>query len=91
LNSGKAVDSKPAIDNSNKGLSAGAPDSRVNPTGSESTPKAQESKANSSSSQASAKSGESNANSAPQEQSGTTTPAKKKGRFHILKKIIKPI
>jgi outer membrane protein assembly factor BamD len=91
LNSGKAVESKPAIDKSNKGASANAQDNNPNPSASESSSKAQENKVNSSSNQSSSKAGESNANSASQEQSGTATPPKKKGRFHLLKKIIKPI
>jgi outer membrane protein assembly factor BamD len=91
LNSGKAVDSKPAIDNSNKGASANTQDNKANPSGSEGSSKAQENKLNSSSNESSSKAGESNANSAPEDQSGTATPPKKKGRFHLLKKIIKPI
>ena len=91
LNSEKAVDSKPATDNSNKGTSANTPDNNANPSGSESSPKAQENKVSSSSNETSSKAGESKANSAPQDQSGTATPAKKKGRFHLLKKVIKPI
>jgi outer membrane protein assembly factor BamD len=91
LSSGKAVESKPAIDDSNKGASANTQDNNPNPSASESSSKAQENKVNSSSNQSSSKAAESNANSAPQEQSGTATPPKKKGRFHLLKKIIKPI
>jgi outer membrane protein assembly factor BamD len=91
LNSGKSVDAKSAADNSNKGASATTPDPNANPSGSEGSPKAQENKLDSSSNERSSKAGESNANSAPQDQSGTATPAKKKGRFHLLKKIIKPI
>jgi len=91
LNSGKAVDSKPAVDNSNKGTSPNAQDNSANSSGSESSSKAQENKVNSSSNESSSKAGESKANPAPQDQSGTVTPPKKKGRFHFLKKIIKPI
>jgi outer membrane protein assembly factor BamD len=89
LNSGKAVDSKPAVDDSNKGTSANT--NNANSPGSESSSKAQENKVNSSSNESSSKAGESKANPAPQDQSGTVTPPKKKGRFHFLKKIVKPI
>jgi outer membrane protein assembly factor BamD len=90
LNSGKAVDSKPAVDNSNKGTSPNAQGNNANPSGSESSSKAQENKVNSSSNASSSKAGESKANPASQDQSGTVTPEKKKGRFHVLKKIIEP-
>jgi outer membrane protein assembly factor BamD len=91
LSSEKEAESKPALENSNKGASANTQDNTPNPSASESSSKAQENKVNSASNQSGSKAGESNANSAPQEQSGTATPPKKKGRFHILKKIIKPI
>jgi outer membrane protein assembly factor BamD len=91
LSSGKPVESKPAIDNSNKGPGAKTQDNNPNTSASEGSSKAEENKVNSSSNQNSSKAEESNANSASQEQSGTATPAKKKGRFHLLKKIIKPI
>jgi outer membrane protein assembly factor BamD len=107
LNSGKAVDSKPTVDNSNKGVSANtqvdnanpsgsedrskAQENKLNSSGNESSSKAQENKLNSSNNEGSSKAGESNANSASQDQSGTATPPKKKSRFHLLKKIIKPI
>jgi hypothetical protein len=91
LSSGKAVESKPASDNSNKGARANTQDNNPNPSASDSSSKAQENKVNPASNQSSSKAGESSANSAPQEQSGTATPPKKKGRFHILKKVIKPI
>jgi outer membrane protein assembly factor BamD len=91
LSSEKEAESKPALENSNKGASANTQDNNPNPSASQSSSKAQENKVNSASNQSSSKAGESNANSAPQEQSGTATPPKKKGRFHILKKIIKPI
>ena len=90
LNSGKAVDSKPAVDNSNKGTSANPQDNSANSSGSESSSKAQENKVNSSSNESSSKAGESKVNPASQDQSGTVAPPKKKGRFHLLKKIIKP-
>jgi outer membrane protein assembly factor BamD len=91
LSSEKEAESKPALENSNKGASANTQDNNPKPSGSEGSSKAQENKVNSSGNQSSSKAGESSANSAPQEQSGTGTPPKKKGRFHILKKIIKPI
>jgi hypothetical protein len=91
LNSGKAVDSKPAVDNSKKGTSANTQDNNANSSGGESSSKAPENKVNSSSNESGSKAGESNANPSPQGQSGTATPPKKKGRFHLLKKIIKPI
>jgi outer membrane protein assembly factor BamD len=98
LNSGKEVDSKPAVDNSSKGTSANTPNNNANPPnnnanppGSESSSKAPENKVNSSSKESSSKVGESNAKPAPQDQSGTDSSAKKKSRFHFLKKVIKPI
>jgi outer membrane protein assembly factor BamD len=91
LNSGKAVDSKPAVDNSNKETSANTQDNNANSPGSASSSKAPENKVNSSSNESSSKAGESKANPGPQDQSTTGTPPKKKGRFHLLKKIIKPI
>jgi outer membrane protein assembly factor BamD len=90
LNSGKAVDSKPAVDNSDKGTAPNAQNDNANSKESESSTKAQENKVNASSSESSSKAGESKANPAPQGQSGTATPPKKKGKFHILKKIVKP-
>jgi outer membrane protein assembly factor BamD len=91
LSSEKEAESKPALENSNKGASANTQDNNPNPSASDSSSKAQENKVSSASNQSSSKAGESNANSAPQEQSGTATPPKKKSRFHILKKVIKPI
>jgi hypothetical protein len=91
LSSGKAVESKPATDPSSPGTSAGAQDNSSNPPASESSPKAQENKVSASSNQSSAKAGEGNSEPTPQGQSGTDTPQKKKGRFHLLKKVIKPI
>jgi hypothetical protein len=91
LNSGKAVDSKPAVDNSNKETSANTQDNNANSPGSASSSKAPENKVNSSSNESSSKAGESKANPGPQDQSTTGTPPKKKSRFHLLKKIIKPI
>jgi outer membrane protein assembly factor BamD len=91
LNSEKAVDSKSAIDNSNKGTSANTPNNNGNSPGSESTSKAPVNKVNPSSKESSSKAGESKAKPAPQAQSGTDSQAKKKGRFHFLKKVIKPI
>jgi hypothetical protein len=90
LNSGKAVDSKPAVDNSNKGASANTQGNNANSPGSEGSSKPPEDKVNSSSNDSSSKAGESKANPAPQDQSATVTPPKKKGRFHLLKKIVKP-
>ena len=90
LNSGKAVDSKPAVDNPNKETSPTPPNNNADSSGGGGNAKAQESKANSPGNETSAKAGDSKTNSAPQDQSGTATPAKKKGRFHALKKIIKP-
>jgi outer membrane protein assembly factor BamD len=91
LTSEKEAESKPAPDNSNKAASATTQDNNANPSGSEGSSKAPESKVNSSSNESGSKAGESNANSAPEDQSGKATPAKKKSRFHLLKKIIKPI
>jgi len=88
LNSGKAVESKPAADNSRQGASAGAPGSSLNTPSSESNSMARENKGSASSNQSSAKAGESNSNSSPQGQSAANPPAKKKGRFHVLKKVI---
>jgi outer membrane protein assembly factor BamD len=91
LNSGRRVDSKPASDNSSKAASANPRENNAASSGSESSSKAPENKVNSSSNESGSKAGESSANSAPQDQSGKATPPKKKGRFHVLKKIIKPI
>jgi outer membrane protein assembly factor BamD len=91
LNSGKPVDSKPPLDNSNKAASVAPRDNHASSSGSESSSKAPENKVSSSSNESGSKAGESGANSAPRDQPGKTTPPKKKGRFHILKKIIKPI
>jgi outer membrane protein assembly factor BamD len=88
LNSGKAVESKPASDNSRQGTSAGAPGNTLNTPSSESSSMAQENKGSTSSNQSSAKAGESNSNSPPQGQSGANPPQKKKGRFHLLKKVV---
>ncbi len=90
LSSGKAVESKPATDGSSQGPRTGAQNNSLNTSASESSSKAQDNKVSTSSNQSSAKAGESNSNSAPQGQSETGTPEKKKGRFHILKKVIKP-
>jgi outer membrane protein assembly factor BamD len=90
LNSGKAVDSKPAADNSSKGASTNTQGNNANSPGSESASKAPENKVNPSSNESSSTAGESKANPAPQDQSATVTPPKKKGRFHLLKKIVKP-
>jgi outer membrane protein assembly factor BamD len=67
-----------------------APENTVNSSGNQTSSKVPENKVDSSSNQTSSKAGESNANSASQEQSGTGTAEKKKGRFHLLKKVIKP-
>jgi outer membrane protein assembly factor BamD len=91
LNSGKAVDSKPAVDNSNKGASTNTQGNTANSPASESASKAPESKVNPSSNEkSSSTTGESKANPAPQDQSATVTPPRKKGRFHLLKKIVMP-
>jgi len=90
LKSGKAPDSKPAVDNSDKGTNPSTQENNANPSGSESSSKAQDNKVNSSSNESSSKAGENKANPAPEGQSGTATPAKKKGRFHLLKKIVMP-
>ena len=63
----------------------------MNASSKENSPKASENEANSSSKESGPKAEESNAKPAPQDQSGTDSAAKKKGRFHFLKKIIKPI
>jgi outer membrane protein assembly factor BamD len=91
LSSEKEAESKPASDNSSKGASANTQDNTPNLSASDSSSKPPENKVNSAGNQSSSKAGESKANSAPQEQSGTATPPKKKGRFHILKRIVKPI
>jgi outer membrane protein assembly factor BamD len=91
LNSGKAVESKPPLDNSGKAASAKPQDNQASSSASESNSKAPENKANSSSNESGSKAGASSANSASQDQSGKATPTKKKSRFHILKKVIKPI
>src|SRR5271157_478036 len=89
LNSGKAVDTKPAVDNSDKGTSANTQDNNANPPGTESSSKAPENKAGAPSNESSSKAAERKANPAPQDESATVTPPKKKGRFHVLKKIVK--
>jgi outer membrane protein assembly factor BamD len=91
LNSGKAVESKPPLDNSNKPANVTPQDNNAGSSGSETSSKAPENKVSSSSNESGSKAGESSANSAPQDQSAKATPPKKKGRFHLLKKIIKPI
>ena len=106
VNSAKAADPKAAVDNSHQGASANtpsnvnspssesspkAPENEVNASSKENSPKASENEANSSSKESGPKAEESNAKPAPQDQSGTDSAAKKKGRFHFLKKIIKPI
>jgi len=88
LNSGKAADSKPAVDDSSKGTTPNAQSSNANSPESENGTKAQENKANASNNESSSKAGESKANSAPQDQPGKAT--KKKSKFHVLKKIVKP-
>ena len=91
LNSGKAVDSNPAVDNSNKGASTNTQGNNASSPGSESALKAPENKVNPSSNEkSSSTTGESKANPAPQDQSATVTPPRKKGRFHLLKKIVMP-
>jgi hypothetical protein len=90
LKSGKAPDSKPAVGNSDKGTNPSTQENNANPPGSESSSKAPENKVNSSSNESSSKTGENKENPAPQGQSGAATPAKKKGRFHLLKKIVMP-
>jgi outer membrane protein assembly factor BamD len=88
LGSGKADESKPAADNPNRGASADAPNNNPSTSASENSPEPQEHKVSSPSNQSAAKEGESTAKSTPQDQSAAGTPAKKKGRFHLLKKII---
>jgi outer membrane protein assembly factor BamD len=90
LKSGKAPDSKPAVDNSNKEANPGTQENKADSSGGESSSNVQENKVNSSSNESTTKAGENKANPAPQNQSGTATPAKKKGRFHLLKKIVMP-
>jgi outer membrane protein assembly factor BamD len=85
----KAPESK--VDSSGSESNSKAPESKVNSSGGESNSRAPESKVNSSGNESGSKAGETSANSAPEDQSGKGTPAKKKGRFHLLKKIIKPI
>jgi outer membrane protein assembly factor BamD len=88
--SAEATENRPAI-SANEG-SLKAPGNNANLSGNPSGPKAQESQASSSNSnQTSAKAEDSNAKSAAEDQSGNNTPPKKKSRFHIFKKIIKPI
>jgi outer membrane protein assembly factor BamD len=91
LNSGKPVDSNPPRDNANKAAAVTPRDNNASPSGSESGSKAPQNKVNSSSNESGSQAGESSANSASQDQSAKATPPKKKGRFHVLKKIIKPI
>jgi outer membrane protein assembly factor BamD len=86
----EATDNRPAI--SANESSPKALGSNASPSGNPSGPKVQETQANSSgSNQTSAKAEDSNAKSASEDQSGNSTTSKKKGRFHIFKKIIKPI
>jgi len=117
---GSSNESKPAVDDPNRGTGADAPannsgtsadesapkardinvtsssnpsgpkaeESKATPSSNPSAPKEEETKGASSSNQAGAKAGTDKANSAPQEQSGTPPQQKKKGRFHVLKKII---
>jgi outer membrane protein assembly factor BamD len=91
LNSGKPVDSNPATHNSSNQNSAKAQDNNANSSGDGSRSKVQENKVNSSSNKSTSKAGENNASPGTQGDPGTATPAKKKGRFHFLKKIVKPI
>ena len=88
LNSGKPADSKPAVEDPSKETTPNASNNSANSAGSESGVKAQENKVNSSNNESSSTAGEGKANSAPQEQSGKAT--KKKSKFHVLKKIVKP-
>jgi outer membrane protein assembly factor BamD len=99
LGSGKADEPKP--ENSNQGAGAGASnttsakesaakpeENKVTPSTNQAAPQAQENKTNSSANQTSAKAGEGDSKSAAQDQSGTPASTKKKGKFHIFKKII---
>ena len=88
LNSGKPADSKPAVEDPSKETTPNASNNSANSAGSESGAKAQENKVNSSNNESSSTAGEGKANSASQEQSGKAT--KKKSKFHVLKKIVKP-
>ena len=88
--SAEATENRPAISASES--SPKAPGNNANPSGNPSGPTAQENKANASgSNQTSAKAEDSNAKSASEDQPVNSTASKKKGRFHIFKKIIKPI
>jgi outer membrane protein assembly factor BamD len=88
--SAEATENRPTISANDSSLKA--PGNNASPSGNPGGPKAQETQASSSSSnQTSAKAEESNAKSTSEDQSGNNTASKKKGRFHILKKIIKPI
>jgi len=91
LNSGKPADSKPPANNSSNENGAKAQDNNANSSGNGSSSKAEENKVNSSSNESKSKAGEDNANPGSQGESGTATPAKKKSRFHFLKKIVRPI
>ena len=91
LTSQREADTKPAVDNSSKGTGTNPPDNGAVSSTSEASSKAQENKASSSSNESSSKAGESSAKPAPQDQSANATPEKKKGRFHFLKKIVKPL
>jgi outer membrane protein assembly factor BamD len=82
---------KPAADNSTQGAGANTQDNKANSPASETSPMAPENKVNASNNESSSTGAKSNAKPAPQDKSGTDTSGKKKGRFHILKKIIKPI
>ena len=99
LGGAKVDESKPAADNSNKG--AGTAESTSagegNPKAAETKPvssadsngaKAQDEKPAASGNQPTAKPADNKDKPASQEQSSTSAPAKKKGKFHALKKII---
>jgi outer membrane protein assembly factor BamD len=91
LNSGTPVDSNPAPDISGKETSAKPEDNKPSSSASETSAKAQGNNVSPSGNGSGSKATESKATTASQDQSATATPAKKKGRFHVLKKIIKPI
>jgi outer membrane protein assembly factor BamD len=91
LNSGKPVDPNPSAANSTSEYSAKAQESNAISSGAGSSSKAQENKANSSGTESSSKAGGNNASSGSQGESGKATPATKKSRFHLVKKIIWPI
>lgn len=91
LNSGRSLESRPLTSTSSNENTAKAQDNNANSSGNGSSSKAQENKVSSSRNESSSKAGENNANPGPQGDSETASPAKKKSRFHIFKKIIKPI